>query len=204
MATSQPAPPQPLDPGFHAGAQGLSPSARAGREIWFKATAGNERFHTYVFQQRLGVMIDWYRVLRSEARGDRFKTWGIINDPGLLHARDRRTVPTKSLDETYGFDYCPGDDALLSFVGKPGYRDPACDFQDAPLERERPTRPEGSASERLRPRVRDLNRRARLQEVSQPALRRRAMAVAERLDGDVGPASRDRCRRPDLIRGPVI
>ena len=184
VATSQPAPPQPLDPGFHAGAQGLSPSARAGREIWFKSTAGNARFHTYVFQQRLGVMIDWFRVLRSEARGDRFKTWGIINDPECC-TPGSANCPRRSLEETFGFDYCPGDDALLSFVGKEGYRDPACDFQDAPVERERPTWPEGSASERMRPRVRDINRRPRLQEVSQPALQRRAMAIVERLDGDV-------------------
>ena len=139
-AISQPAPPQALDPGFHAGAQDLSPSARAGREIWFKATAGNERFHTYVFQQRLGVLIDWYRVLRSEARGDRFKTWGIINDPDCC-TPGSPNCPKKSLEETYGFDYCPGDDALLSFVGKPGYRDPACDFQDAPMRSDDPHGP---------------------------------------------------------------
>ena len=59
----------------------LDPSERAGREIWYKATAGNGRFHTYVFQQRLGVLIDWYRVLRSDARQDRFKAWGLMNDP---------------------------------------------------------------------------------------------------------------------------
>src|SRR5262245_28159684 len=53
----------PLDPGFQQSGAGLTPSERAGREIWFKATAGNERFHTYVFQQRLGVLIDWGRVL---------------------------------------------------------------------------------------------------------------------------------------------
>jgi hypothetical protein len=46
VARSQTAPPPRLDPGFHAGAQGLTPSQRAGREIWFKATAGNGRFHT--------------------------------------------------------------------------------------------------------------------------------------------------------------
>ena len=81
VVTSQSAPPQKLDPGFHAGAEGLTPSQRAGREIWFKATAGNDRFHTYVFQQRLGVLIDWNRVLGSTGRGERFRTWGIINDP---------------------------------------------------------------------------------------------------------------------------
>jgi hypothetical protein len=110
----------------------MSPSARAGREIWFKATAGNARFHTYVFQQRLGVMIDWYRVLRSEARGDRFKTWGIINDPDCC-TPGSADCPRNRLDDTYGFDYCPGDNELLALVGKTGYRDPACDFQDAPI-----------------------------------------------------------------------
>ena len=85
----------------------------AGREIWYKATAGNARFHTYVFQQRLGVLIDWYRVLRADQRGDRFETWGLINDPGCC-TPGSPGCPAKSLDETYGFDYCPGDDELLA------------------------------------------------------------------------------------------
>ena len=122
----------PLDPGFHQGAAGLTPSERAGREIWFKATAGNERFHTYVFQQRLGVLIDWGKVLGSTGRNERFETWGLINDPDCCTPGDPN-CPKKSLDETYGFDYCPGDDTLLAHVGKTGYRDPACDFVDAPL-----------------------------------------------------------------------
>ena len=132
VATLQQAPPPPSDPGFHAGAQGLTPSQRAGREIWFKATAGNGRFHTYVFQQRLGVLIDWNRVLRSEARGERFKIWGLINDPDCC-TPGSPNCPRKTLDETYGFDYCPGDDDLLAHVGKAGYQDPACAFEDAPL-----------------------------------------------------------------------
>ena len=122
----------PLDPGFHEGAAGLNPSERAGREIWFKATAGNERFHTYVFQQRLGVLIDWGKVLGSTGRNERFETWGLINDPECCTPGDPN-CPKKSLDETFGFDYCPGDDALLASVGKEGYRDPACDFVDAPV-----------------------------------------------------------------------
>src|SRR3546814_2471925 len=40
--------------GFYDGEAGLGPAERAGREIWYKATAGNARFHTYVFQQRIG------------------------------------------------------------------------------------------------------------------------------------------------------
>lgn len=59
-------------PGFYAGEAGLSPAARAGREIWYKATAGNSRFHTYVFQQRIGIMVDWFRVLRADRHDDRF------------------------------------------------------------------------------------------------------------------------------------
>jgi hypothetical protein len=121
------------NPGFYSGEAGLSPSARAGREIWYKATAGNSRFHTYTFQQRVGVLIDWYRVLNSKERGDRFAAWGIINDPGCC-TPGTEGCPAKSIEETYGFDYCPGDDQLLKFVGKQGYPDPACDFKDAPAD----------------------------------------------------------------------
>ena len=127
------APPGPVvldNPGFYAGEATLNPSQRAGREIWYKATAGNSRFHTYTFQQRIGVLIDWYRVLRSDQRDDRFNAWGIINDPGCC-VPGSADCPAKSADETYGFDWCPGDEQLLQFVGKPGYRDPACDFKDA-------------------------------------------------------------------------
>ena len=124
---------RPDDPGFYAGEASLNASERAGREIWYKATAGNSRFHTYVFQQRINVLIDWYRVLNAKERGDRFAAWGIINDPGCC-VPGSKDCPAKSLEETYGFDWCPGDDELLTFVGRPGYRDPACDFKDAPLD----------------------------------------------------------------------
>jgi len=120
------------DAGFRLGEAALTPSERAGREIWYKATAGNDRFHTYVFQQRMGVLIDWFRILKAETRDGRFKTWGLINDPGCC-TPGSPNCPAKSYEETYGFDWCPGDDVLLKFVGKAGYRDPACDFKDAPL-----------------------------------------------------------------------
>ncbi len=121
------------DTDFHAVEAGLSPSARAGREIWFKATAGNARFHTYTFQQRITALIDWYGVLRGDARDSRFKTWGLINDPGCC-TPGSAGCPAKSYEETYGFDWCPGDETLLKFVGKPDYRDPACDFKDASVD----------------------------------------------------------------------
>ena len=113
--------------------EGLSESACVGRLIWFKATAGNERFHTYVFQQRVGVLPDWFRVLRSDQRDDRFRAWGLINDPSCC-VPGEADCPAKSRDETYGFDWCPGDDVLLKYVGKPGYVDPACGLKDAALD----------------------------------------------------------------------
>lgn len=120
------------DAGFHAGAGDLTPSERAGREIWYKATAGNDRFHSYVFQQRMGVLIDWWRVLRADKRGERFKIWGLVNNPGCC-TPGSAGCPAKSLDETFGFDWCYGDDELLKYVGKSGYRDPACNFVDPPM-----------------------------------------------------------------------
>ena len=120
-------------PGFFAGDEGLSDSERAGRHIWYFATAGNSRFYAYTFPQRTGVLIDWHRVLRADEREDRFKAWGLINDPGCC-APGSPNCPAKHPDETFGFEYCVGDDVLLKFVGKNGYRDPACDFKDAPLD----------------------------------------------------------------------
>ena len=120
-------------PGFFAADEGLSDSERAGRHIWYFATAGNSRFYAYTFPQRLGVLIDWHRVLRADQRADRFKAWGLINDPGCC-APGSDDCPAKSMEETYGFEYCAGDDVLLNFVGKNGYRDPACDFKDALLD----------------------------------------------------------------------
>jgi len=107
----------------------LTPEERAGAEIWYKGTFGNGRFHTYVYQQRLGVLIDWYRVLNSNGRDERFKIWGLINDPNCC-TPGSEGCPAKSLEETYGFDWCPGDEELLAHVGRHGYRDPACDFVD--------------------------------------------------------------------------
>ncbi|MES2356207.1 MAG: cytochrome c [Pseudomonadota bacterium] len=113
--------------------EGLSDSACVGRLIWYKATAGSERFYAYTFPQRIGVQPDWYRVLRTDQRDDRFQAWGIINDPACCKPGEEN-CPAKSLDETYGMDWCPGDDVLLKYVGKPGYIDPACGLKDAAVD----------------------------------------------------------------------
>ncbi|MGB5011246.1 MAG: cytochrome c, partial [Candidatus Dechloromonas phosphoritropha] len=113
--------------------EGLNESECVGRLIWFKATGGNERFHTYTFQQRIGVLVDWYRVLRTDQRDDRFWAWGIINDPSCCKPGSP-DCPAKTAEETYGLDWCPGDDVLLKYVGKSGYVDPACGLKDAALD----------------------------------------------------------------------
>ncbi|MBP8265825.1 MAG: cytochrome c [Zoogloea sp.] len=127
--------------------EGLNESECVGRLIWFKATAGNDRFHTYTFQQRVGVLVDWFRVLRSDQRDDRFWAWGIINDPSCCKPGDAN-CPAKSAEETYGFDWCPGDDVLLKYVGKPGYVDPACGLKDAALDPDDPHTQGGKLDQR--------------------------------------------------------
>ncbi len=127
--------------------EGLNESECVGRLIWFKATAGNDRFHTYTFQQRIGVLVDWFRVLRADQRDDRFWAWGIINDPACCKPGDPG-CPAKSAEETYGFDWCPGDDVLLKYVGKTGYVDPACGLKDAALDPEDPHSQGGKVDQR--------------------------------------------------------
>jgi hypothetical protein len=126
-----------LSPGYAAGDAGLSPSVRAGKEIWFFATAFNDRFYTYSYPQRLGAAIDWYLILAAKNKGDLFQAWGATPDPDCCVPGDDK-CPAKNLDETYGFQYCPGDAELLKFVGKEGYTDPACDFKDGPFNTSTP------------------------------------------------------------------
>jgi hypothetical protein len=127
--------------------EGLNELECVGRLIWYKATAGNDRFHTYTFQQRIGVLIDWFRVLRTDQRDDRFRAWGIINDPACCKPGDEN-CPAKSRDETYGLDWCPGDDVLLKYVGKDGYVDPACGLKDAPLSARDPHTKDAKSDQR--------------------------------------------------------
>jgi hypothetical protein len=191
------------DAGFHEAEAGLSPSARAGREIWYKATAGNDRFHTYTFQQRVTVLIDWGRILRSDRRDRRFRTWGLINDPGCC-TPGAAGLPGQELDETYGFDWCPGDEELLKYVGKEGYRDPACDFRDAAAEAGDPEGHQSGRERQLPSGLRHLDRRARFPQVPQPALRCRGVEAGSMAAWAAGTATTgklsDDARRADAHR----
>lgn len=136
-----------LSPDFAATNEGLEPSERAGREIWMFATAFNDRFFTYTYPQRLGAAIDWYEILGADKRGDLFEAWGAIPNPDCC-VPGSADCPARSPDETYGFLWCPGDDDLLAHVGRAGYRDPACDFEDAPFDG---STPHGPADQRQDP-----------------------------------------------------
>ena len=123
------------NPADQCNRSGYSSSEKAGCRIWAEATTGNDRFHTYVIQQRLGVSIDWFDVLKAKDRLQRFAKWGLINDPDCCTPGSADCPVTA--EQTYGFDYCPGDEELLKFVGKKlidgkPYRDPACDLSDGP------------------------------------------------------------------------
>ncbi len=121
-----------LSEGYAQSVTKLPASTRVGSEVWFNATAFNDRFFTYAFQQRIGGAIDWYKILAAKNKKDIFQGWGSIPDPDCCTPGDPN-CPAKSLDETFGFQWCPGDAQLLGFVGKSGYRDPACDLKDAPV-----------------------------------------------------------------------
>ncbi len=106
-----------------------------GRDIWIKATAGDARFFAYVFPQRVaGKSINWPDMLLAEKKRVRFTEYGLINDPdccspsvdGECVKKFGRNISEK---ETFGFDFCQGDETLLKYVGRPDmkYRDPACD-----------------------------------------------------------------------------
>ena len=107
---------------------------KIGCEMWFKATGGNKRYHSYVTNQRLAIPMDWYLVLGTDAREGRFSKWGLINDPDCCTPGEdcqKRMGISITKEQTYGFDYCKGDEEMLKYVGSNytgvgNYKDPAC------------------------------------------------------------------------------
>jgi hypothetical protein len=112
-----------------------------GQETWYKATGGGARFHAYTSPQRQGILIDFNQMLRTEARYTRFANWGTINDPQCCSpGQDCEAKNMKiggqpvTLANTFGWDYCVGDETLLKYVGHPEMdyttADPACDLKN--------------------------------------------------------------------------
>ncbi len=167
-----------LSEGYAAGDTSYTPSERAGREIWFFATAFNDRFFTYSYPQRLGAAIDWFRILGAKYRDDLFQAWGAVPDPDCCVPGDAG-CPARSLDETFGFPWCPGDDELLAYVGRNDYRDPACDFRDGPFNMSTPHGPQDQRQSSCDFKIRYFYRRSRSAQVPQSALRQGKMAKAQ-------------------------
>ncbi len=111
-----------------------------GQQIWTYATGTSSRFHTYVTPQRYNVPGDYGLTFHTEDRNHRFKNWGLINDPSCCVPRSASgandgTCPESvpfTREDTYGFDFCPGDDVLLTYVGAKDKDytqvDPACNI----------------------------------------------------------------------------
>lgn len=112
--------------------KGLKAAEHMGRDMWIKATVGNDRYNQYGIGARLGgAPINFWKFLKSRNRNTRFNDAGLMNDPDCC-TPGTSGCPMTSLSQTYGMDYCPGDDELLKYVGRKdaetAYRDPACDM----------------------------------------------------------------------------
>ncbi len=110
--------------GYEAEAQYLKPNEKRGRDIWYKAVAGGDRFHQYPYQQRFGVYLNWNKLFDTDMRGKRFGSYGVIQDPDCKPGNE----------SSFGWDICPGDggeNGLLAHVGKPGWKDPGCSINES-------------------------------------------------------------------------
>jgi hypothetical protein len=121
----------------------LTDSEKLGRLIWYNATAGNSRYHTYTLMQHLvGSNIDFGKYFTAANREHRFDKFGLINDPDCCTPGSAGCA-AKTMDETFGFDFCPGDEQIKEYYQKlaayqadparnqkPKFRDPACDLKD--------------------------------------------------------------------------
>jgi hypothetical protein len=63
---------------------------KIGRNTWMFYTGGNQKFYRIFahFGGQAGVSIDFFRLLDSKGRADRFREIGLINEPNFRPARD--------------------------------------------------------------------------------------------------------------------
>ena len=191
-----------LSDAFAATNAGLSPEERPGARSGCSRRRSTTASSPIPTRSGSAAAIDWYEFLRADRRGDLFDAWGAIPDPDCCVPGDP-DCPARSPTETYGLLWCPGDDALLAFVGREGYVDPACDFEDAPFDALDAARRGRPAAVGLRPPLRHLDRGARLPEVPEPAVRRRGLGADRRLGGLRGVPVR-RSRRPGQPAEPAL
>ncbi len=62
-----------------------SDDQKIGRDTWIMSTFGNQKFYRLLaeFGGSLGMSIDFFRMLDSRRRGERFKLLGLINEPNF-------------------------------------------------------------------------------------------------------------------------
>ena len=68
-------------------------SQRLGRDTWIFYTGGTQKFYHILarFGGQFGISVDFFRLLDSKRRPDRFKTIGLINEPNFVQAGDNET-----------------------------------------------------------------------------------------------------------------
>ncbi len=59
---------------------------KLGRDTWIMSTYGNQKFYRLLvkFGGSLGISVDFYRVLDSRHRAERFQELGVINEPNFV------------------------------------------------------------------------------------------------------------------------
>lgn len=73
---------QPMDRGI-----ALTPDEIAGRNTWMLWTAGNEAFWDHLSRNGYGL-VEFLKTMDSRGRPQRFKTMGLINEPGYRQATE--------------------------------------------------------------------------------------------------------------------
>lgn len=65
---------------------------RLGRDTWIMSSYGNQKFYRILtkFGGSLGISVDFYRLLDSRRRGERFKLLGLINEPNFEGGKQDR------------------------------------------------------------------------------------------------------------------
>ena len=71
---------QPMDRGI-----ALTPEEIAGRNTWMLWTGGNEAFWDYLARNGYGL-VEFLKVIDSRVRPERFKKFGLVNEPGFKQA----------------------------------------------------------------------------------------------------------------------
>ena len=162
--------------------RGCRPRRRAGREIWMFATAFNDRFFTYSYPQRIGGGDRLVRVPARRPPGRPVRRLGRDPRSRLLRAR-RPRLPGALADRDLRAALVPGRRRAARLRRARGLRRPGLRLRGRAVRRLDAARRGRPAAVGLRPALRDLDGRARLPQVPEPAVRRRRLGADRRLGG---------------------